>query len=63
MRLADISFQLVASPRSHKMRSFDASSSSERRFGLGCIRFDHVQLLYNAALIFDDMAIRFGEKS
>jgi hypothetical protein len=46
-----------------QLRRFLVQQCSERRFGLGCIRFDHVQLLYNAALIFDNMAIRFGEKS
>jgi hypothetical protein len=38
------------------MRSFDASSSDNAlrdRFGLAYVRFDHVQLLYNAALKFD----------
>ena len=49
---------LVASPRSQvvqdaQLRRFLVQQRSERRFGLGCIRFDHVQLLYNAALIFD----------
>ena len=36
-----------------QLRRFLVQQRSERRFGLGCIRFDHVQLLYNAALIFD----------
>ena len=37
------------------MRSLDAfvQQCVESRFGLACVRFDHVQLLYKAALKFD----------
>ena len=37
------------------MRNLDVSSSNNalRRFGLACVRFDHVQLRHNVALKFD----------
>jgi Caspase domain len=58
MRLAGIFFQLVTSPCSQvvqnaQLRRFIVQQCSERRFGLACVRLNHVQLLYNAALIFD----------
>ena len=57
-RLAGISSNLSPSHfrKSSKMRSFDASSSNNAlrdASGLACVRFDHVQLLYNSALKFD----------